>query len=91
MRAQEAERAIERHLQNSHDSMLPVVTIVHGHGTGTLRAVTADVLADSPLVTRHYPDVDSGATVAELRYGDGHKVFSRKANNRIVPTPVRRK
>ena len=89
MRAADARSAILHHLSMSHDDRLPVVRFNHGHGEGVLKQIVSDVLASSPLVARHYPDVNPGLTVAELRYGDAHRAYNRRSNYSITPKPER--
>lgn len=94
MRAYEATPAIEAHLIRCHDARLHISRINHGHGTGVLKQISREVLTSSSLVLRHYPasygDGGEGVTIAEMNYG-GHKAFSRRANNSIVPKSLPRK
>jgi DNA mismatch repair protein MutS2 len=45
---------------------LPTVRVVHGRGTGALRAVVRGELAGHPLVGGSEPDANDGATIANL-------------------------
>ena len=91
MRAVAARLAIMDHLSACHHDRLPVARFNHGHGTGVLKQLVNELLDESPLVARSYLDVNPGITVAELRYGDAHRSYNRRANNSITPTPEKRK
>ncbi|HZU76243.1 MAG TPA: Smr/MutS family protein, partial [Dehalococcoidia bacterium] len=59
VRGQHVEEALprlEEYLQSAFLAGLPFVRIIHGKGTGTLRRVVRDALANSPFVS----DIESG-------------------------------
>jgi DNA mismatch repair protein MutS2 len=70
-RAAEVEGMLDRYLEDAYRSGLPFVRIIHGKGTGALRQVVRDVLANHPAVARQEfapPNQGGdGATVALLR------------------------
>jgi len=70
-RAGEVEEMLERYLENAYRSGLPFVRIIHGKGTGALRNVVRDFLADHPAVAKAQlappEEGGDGATVATLR------------------------
>jgi DNA mismatch repair protein MutS2 len=72
-RATEVEPMLERYLQDAYRSGMPFVRIIHGKGTGALRAVVREYLATNPVVGRHelagQGEGGDGATVAYLREG----------------------
>jgi DNA mismatch repair protein MutS2 len=49
-RAEEVEWALESYLSNAIMANLKQVSIIHGYGTGTVRSITREFLAGSPLV-----------------------------------------
>jgi DNA mismatch repair protein MutS2 len=51
-RVEEALPKVEEYLENAYQAGMPFVRIVHGKGTGTLRRVVRERLANSPIVTR---------------------------------------
>jgi DNA mismatch repair protein MutS2 len=63
---QEARERVRRLVDDAALAGLPEVRIVHGRGTGALRKAVRDELDRHPLVERHEPDADDGATVATL-------------------------
>ncbi len=63
---QEAREQVRRLVDDAALAGLSEVRIVHGRGTGALRAAVRDELARHPLVDRSAPDADDGATVATL-------------------------
>ena len=94
MRASEADTQIKIHLQRCHNARLHIAKFIHGHGNGTLKQLTRDLLSNNNLVARYYPgpygDGGDAVTIAELDYG-GHRPYNRRANNSIVPKAIRRK
>ncbi|GBD15767.1 Endonuclease MutS2 [bacterium HR26] len=52
MRAADAIQRLERYLDDAARAGVPWVRIVHGKGTGTLRAVVHEALREHPLVDR---------------------------------------
>jgi DNA mismatch repair protein MutS2 len=52
-RADEALEACDRYIDDAYQAGLPFVRIIHGKGTGALRAAIRDGLADHPLVRRY--------------------------------------
>ncbi len=71
MTSEEAREELERFLDRALVSGIVAVRVVHGHGSGTLRRVVREVLADHPAVGafRHPPQArgGTGVTEAELR------------------------
>ena len=65
-RAQEAREAVRQFVDDAALAGLPSVRIVHGRGTGAVRAAVRDELTRHPLVDRHESDSADGATVAHL-------------------------
>jgi DNA mismatch repair protein MutS2 len=65
-RAQEAREAVRSFVDDAALAGLPTVRIVHGRGTGSVRAAVRDELGGHPLVDRHESDSADGATVAHL-------------------------
>jgi len=67
---EEALHQLDRYLDDAYMASLPWVRIIHGKGTGVLRAAVRDALRDHPLVTSHQPGKDGeggeGVTVAKL-------------------------
>jgi DNA mismatch repair protein MutS2 len=61
---------LDRYLDEAYLSGLPWVRIIHGKGTGVLRAAVRDALKDHPLVAVCEPGKDGeggdGVTVANL-------------------------
>jgi DNA mismatch repair protein MutS2 len=71
MRAEEAERELERFLDDAVLAGLPSVRIVHGKGEGVLRQLTREMLKRHPHVGK-FADAEpaaggAGVTVAELK------------------------
>jgi DNA mismatch repair protein MutS2 len=62
---------LERYLVEAYQSGLPMVRIIHGKGTGALRAVVRDFLHASPVVARAETappnEGGDGATVAYFK------------------------
>lgn len=54
-RADEALRAVDRFLDEALQKDREVVVVIHGHGTGALRKVVREHLAEQPFVTRTRP------------------------------------
>ncbi len=71
MMADEAELAVERYLDAAAAARLETVTIIHGKGTGALRAAVQQLLKRSRLVKSfrlgRYGEGETGVTVVELR------------------------
>ena len=71
LRADEALREVESFLDRALRDGEPTVLIVHGHGTGALRAALRSSLADSPYVRVYRPGEPhqggDGVTVVTLR------------------------
>jgi DNA mismatch repair protein MutS2 len=64
--AQDAREAVRSFVDDAALAGLPLVRIVHGRGTGALRAAIRDELKQHALVERHETDSADGATVAHL-------------------------
>ena len=67
MRAQEAREAVRAFVDDAALAGLTEVRVVHGRGTGAVRAAVRDELTRHPLVDRHESDSADGATVAHLQ------------------------
>ena len=71
MMADEAELAVERYLDAASAARLETVTIIHGKGTGALRAAVQQILKRSRLVKSYrlgrYGEGETGVTVVELK------------------------
>ncbi|MER3421225.1 MAG: hypothetical protein C4290_12215, partial [Chloroflexota bacterium] len=69
-RVEEAIPRVEEFLDSAFRAGLPVVRIIHGKGTGTLRRVVREYLAQSPLVSAYETapphEGGEGVTVAHL-------------------------
>lgn len=65
-RAQEAREAARQFVDDAALAGLPSVRIVHGRGTGAVRAAVREELGRHPLVDRHESDSADGATIAHL-------------------------
>jgi DNA mismatch repair protein MutS2 len=65
-RAQDAREAVRSFVDDAALAGFPSVRIVHGRGTGSVRAAVRDELGGHPLVDRHESDSADGATVAHL-------------------------
>jgi DNA mismatch repair protein MutS2 len=69
-RADEALELCEHYLDDAFRAGLPFVRIIHGKGTGALRAAIREALADNPLVRRYESGAANsggdGVTVATL-------------------------
>jgi DNA mismatch repair protein MutS2 len=70
-RAAEVEEMLDRYIEDAYRSGLPFVRIIHGKGTGALRQVVRELLANHPAVARQElapPEQGGdGATLALLR------------------------
>jgi DNA mismatch repair protein MutS2 len=65
-RAQDAREAVRAFVDEAALAGLATVRIVHGRGTGAVRAAVRDELEQHPLVDRHDGDSSDGATLAQL-------------------------
>jgi DNA mismatch repair protein MutS2 len=65
-RAQEAREAVRAFVDDAALAGLPTVRVVHGRGTGAVRAAVRDELDAHPLVGSHESDSADGATVVQL-------------------------
>jgi DNA mismatch repair protein MutS2 len=65
-RAQEAREAVRAFVDEAVLAGLPEVRVVHGRGTGSVRAAVRDELDRHPLVARRESEAQDGATVAYL-------------------------
>ena len=67
MTQDEARDELERFLDRALLSGITHVRVVHGHGTGTLRKVVREVLAEHPAVAHfaHPPQYRGGTGVTE--------------------------
>ena len=65
-RAQEAREAVRSFVDEAALAGLPNVRVVHGRGTGAVRAAVRDELDSHPLVERRESESADGATVAHL-------------------------
>ena len=71
MRADDAAETVERALDEALRQSAASLRVIHGKGTGALRAVVADVLAGNPSVGGHAAaplnEGGDGVTIATLR------------------------
>jgi dsDNA-specific endonuclease/ATPase MutS2 len=66
-RPDECADVVAEYLHAAHEAGLALVRIVHGKGTGALRATVHAVLERSELVVRYHLDAGNwGATIVEL-------------------------
>ncbi len=65
-RPQEAREAVRSFVDDAALAGLPLVRVVHGRGTGAVRAAVRAELAAHRLVTSHASDSADGATVVRL-------------------------
>ena len=65
-RAQDAREAVRAFVDEAALAGLPSVRVVHGRGTGAVRAAVREELSTHQLVERHEPDSADGATVVHL-------------------------
>jgi DNA mismatch repair protein MutS2 len=71
-RAAEAVAAVRERMDAAAMAGLPVVRVVHGHGTGALRTAVREELARHPLVERAEPaPPEEGGDGATIAYLDG--------------------
>ncbi len=95
MTVAEASRAVELALFRADQAGLSELRIVHGHGTGTLRAAVIALVNKHQLVARHGPagpaEGGYGVTVAVLKRG-AHKRLSPEETQRLsTPVSLKRK
>ncbi|MBI4305031.1 MAG: Smr/MutS family protein [Chloroflexi bacterium] len=61
---------VDRHLRRCHSAGVLVVHVVHGRGTGALRAAVRDLLSRHPLVRRFSDGIyglgGDGVTIVDL-------------------------
>ena len=71
LRPSDALLKVDRHLQRCHAAGLLVAHVIHGRGTGTLKAVVREHLARHPLVARFrdgsYGMGGDGVTIVDLK------------------------
>src|SRR5207247_2151752 len=65
-RAEETRDALRSYIDDAALAGLAQVRVVHGRGTGALRAAVREELDRHPLVERHQPESSDGATVVYL-------------------------
>jgi DNA mismatch repair protein MutS2 len=65
-RAQEAREAVRSFVDDAALAGLPTVRVVHGRGTGAVRAAVREELDRHPLVDRRESESADGATLAYL-------------------------
>ena len=69
-RAEMVESALDTYLNDAYMSQLPEVRIIHGYGTGAVRGVVREALAEHSLVKSFRPggqgEGGDGVTVAML-------------------------
>lgn len=69
-RAEDALGQLDKYVDNAYLAGLPYVRIIHGKGTGALRQVVREALAQNPLVASYRPgereEGGEGVTVANL-------------------------
>ena len=66
MRAQEARDTVRSFVDDAALAGLASVRVIHGRGTGAVRAAVRDELSRHPLVEGYESDSAEGATVAQL-------------------------
>ena len=89
MPGQEAREQVRRLVDDAALAGLHEVRVVHGRGTGALRKAVRDELARHPLVERHEPDADDGATVASLGWARARSRAARRAPaSRTAPRTI---
>jgi DNA mismatch repair protein MutS2 len=73
LRAEEALRELEKHLEAAYLAGMPFTRIIHGKGTGSLRKAVRDALRDNPVVRAVESGKDGeggdGVTVVRLMEG----------------------
>jgi DNA mismatch repair protein MutS2 len=71
MMADEAELVVERYIDSAFAAKLKTVTIIHGKGTGALRAAVGQMLRRNRLVNSfrlgRYGEGETGVTIVELK------------------------
>ena len=71
MMPDEADLVVERYIDNAYRAKLKTVTIIHGKGTGALRAAVQNMLRRNRLVKSfrlgRYGEGETGVTVVELK------------------------
>ena len=67
LRAEDALRMVETFLDRLYGEGRPAAVIVHGHGTGALKAMLREYLQRSPYVERWQAESGDGATRVEFR------------------------
>ncbi len=71
MMADEADLVVERYIDSAYGARLKTVTIIHGKGTGALRAAVQQMLRRNRLVKSfrlgRYGEGETGVTVVELK------------------------
>ncbi|MBS2032313.1 MAG: Smr/MutS family protein [Deltaproteobacteria bacterium] len=67
LRAEDALRMVEAFLDRLYGEGRPAAVIVHGHGTGALKATLREYLQQSPYVERWQAESGDGATRVEFR------------------------
>jgi len=65
--SQEAREALRAFVDTAALAGREELRVIHGRGTGALRAAVRDELARHPLVSSHEPDSADGATAVQLR------------------------
>ncbi len=65
-RAQDAREAVRSFVDDAALAGLPSVRVIHGRGTGAVRAAVREELDSHPLVDRRESEAADGATVAHL-------------------------
>ena len=66
-RAQEAREAVRSFVDDASLAGLATVRVIHGRGTGSVRAAVREELDEHPLVDRRESDSADGATIAHLQ------------------------
>jgi DNA mismatch repair protein MutS2 len=70
-RADEARDAVRRYVDEAHLAGRSEVEVIHGRGTGAVRAAVRDELAAHPLVESTAPASHDGATLVRLAVRPG--------------------
>ena len=66
MTVADALEKLDRYLNDATVTGIPAARVIHGKGTGTLKAAVLDFLTLHALVARHYPASPARATVESL-------------------------
>ncbi len=66
IRADEVEPLLDRELNEAFSAGVPYLKIIHGHGSGIVRRIVRDYLAQQPYVSSFEPDSGDGATIVTL-------------------------